>query len=208
MNRAEGLGSYATPTLFEASPVVRPLPPRIAPLYRPLQLHGPTYPVSAQPGDNLAVHLALAEAPAGSVLVVKTGAEVERGFWGEIMTEAALARGIRGLVTDGAVRDTRALRRLEFPVFCAGVAIRGTTKNDRGLLNQPVVLGEVTIRPGDIIVGDDDGVVVVPADSALDVMEKAEARVRKETGFIERLRRGELTLDLLNLRNDEVRQNG
>src|SRR3954468_1341389 len=95
------LASFGAATLFEADRRVRAMRPGIAPLYRPILLCGPAFTVSAGPGDNLAVHLALAEAPAGSVLVVATGGELSKGFWGEVMTQAALARGIAGLVTDG-----------------------------------------------------------------------------------------------------------
>ncbi len=195
------LSSYTTPTLLESSSEVSALPPAVRPLFRPLQVVGPAYPVHSEAGDNLAVHLALAEVPPGHVLVVETGGAVEYGFWGEIMTEAAMARGVAGLVTDGAVRDTREIRQLRFPVFAAGVAIAGTIKQSRGRVNQPVVVGDCRIRPGDIVVGDDDGVVVVPAEAESDVIERAQARVDKENNLIQRLREGELTVDLLGLRD-------
>ena len=113
-----------------------------------------------------------------------------------------MARGVEGLVTDGAVRDTREIRLLRFPVFSAGVAITGTIKQSAGSVNQPVVIGNCRIRPGDIVVGDDDGVVVVPAEAESEVIERAQARVEKETRLIQRLRDGELTVDLLGLRLD------
>ena len=196
------LSSYATPTLLESSSEVSALPPSLRALFRPLQLVGPAFPVHSDAGDNLAVHLALAEVPPGHVLVVETGGAVKYGFWGEIMTEAALARGVAGLVTDGAVRDTREIRQLQFPVLCAGVAIAGTIKQSSGRVNQTVVIGNCQIRPGDIVVGDDDGVVVVPAEAESEVIEKAQARVDKENSLIQRLREGELTVDLLGLRPD------
>jgi 4-hydroxy-4-methyl-2-oxoglutarate aldolase len=191
---------YATPTLFEVSAEVKALPQRIAALYRPIKLFGPSYTVSAVPADNLAVHLALAEAPSESVLVVTIGEEIQHGFWGEVMTEAALARGVRGLVTDGAVRDSRAIREKAFPVFCAAVAVPGTSKKSAGILNQPIILGEVEVRPGDYIVGDDDGVVIIPAEAMAAVIGSARIRTEKEMLFIEKLRQGESTVDLLNLR--------
>lgn len=194
------LGKFGTPTLAEVSAEVLALSPTIAPLFRPIQLAGIAYPIQLGPRDNLAAHFAVAEAPSGSVLVIATGEEARVGFWGEVLTEAAIARGIRGLVTDGAVRDVRAIRDRSFPVFCAGVAIPGTAKNFAGLLNQPVSMGDVTIRPGDLILGDDDGVVAVRRDVAPDVLEKAKARTVKEMAFIKRLRDGELTIDLYDLR--------
>jgi 4-hydroxy-4-methyl-2-oxoglutarate aldolase len=123
----EQLASFATPTLYEVSDAVQAMLPMIAPLFRPIRLAGRAYPVLAGYGDNLAVHRALVDAPAGAVLVVVKGGDTQHGFWGDITMEAALARNIRGLVTDGAVRDTRALRTRQFPVYCAGVAIAGTT---------------------------------------------------------------------------------
>ncbi len=194
------LGKFGTPTLAEVSTEVVALSPTIAPLFRPIQLAGVVYAVQLGPQDNLGAHFAVAEAPAGSVLVITTGREVRVGFWGEVLTEAALARGIRGLVTDGAVRDVRAIRERPFPVFCAGVAIPGTVKKSAGRLNEPVTVGDVTIRSGDLILGDDDGVVVVPRDAASYVLERAKARTEKEIAFIKRLREGELTIDLYDLR--------
>lgn len=194
------LASFGAATLFEADRRVRAMAPEIAALYRPILLCGPAFTVSAVPGDNLAVHHALAEAPGGSVLVVSTGGELRKGFWGEVMTEAALARGIAGLVTDGAVRDIRAIRDLRFPVFSAGVAIPGTVKNMAGSRNTVMQIAGVLVEPGDIIVGDDDGVVVVPKDSVPEVRAAAEQRTHKEAGIIASLRQGELTVDLLKLR--------
>jgi 4-hydroxy-4-methyl-2-oxoglutarate aldolase len=200
LNLVAELGKFGTPTLAEVSPEALALSPTIAPLYRPIQLAGIAYPVLLGTKDNLAIHFAVAEAPPGSVLVAVTGREIHAGFWGEVLTEAARARDIRGLVTDGAVRDVRAIRDISFPVFCAGIAIPGTIKNFTGLLNEALALGDVTIRPGDFIIGDDDGVVVVRREAGSDVLEKAEARTAKELAFIKRLRDGELTIDLFDLR--------
>jgi len=194
------LATFATPTLYEVSEAVKAMAPTIAPLFRPIRLAGRAYPLLAGHGDNLAVHRALAEAPAGAVLVVVNGGDTRHGFWGEVMMEAALARDLAGLVTDGAVRDTQALRTRPFPVFCAGIAIAGTTKSIAGLLNHAVSIGGVIVQPGDFIVGDDDGVVVIPPQQAASVITLAQARVDKENTLIEQLRRGALTLDLLNLR--------
>jgi 4-hydroxy-4-methyl-2-oxoglutarate aldolase len=194
------LADFGAATLFEAYHDVQALLPNISPLYRPIHVCGPAYPVFAPAGDNLAIHYALAEAPAGSVLVVAAGGEIGKGLWGEVMTVSALARGIRGLVTDGAVRDVRAIRALNFPVFAAGVAIPGTVKQQAGVRNEPVEVGGAIIRPGDIVVGDDDGVVIIGQEAAQQALKAAEMRTRKETSMIQRLREGALTLDLLGLR--------
>jgi 4-hydroxy-4-methyl-2-oxoglutarate aldolase len=199
----EQLAQFATPTLFEASDRVAALAPAIKPLSIPINLSGFAYTVMAEPGDNAVVHWALAEAPPGSVLVAAIGGDILRAFWGEIMTEAAIARDIRGLVTDGAVRDSRAIRLVSFPVFCAGTAIVGPGKSRQGELGRPVVLGQTLIHTGDIIVGDDDGVVVIPQDEVQNVIERARERQDKENAVIERVRLGHLTVDLLNLRKNE-----
>jgi 4-hydroxy-4-methyl-2-oxoglutarate aldolase len=195
------LKDYATPTLFEVSAEVVALAPQIAPLFCPIHLCGPAFTVQTLAADNLPIHRALAEAPPGVVLVVATGGDTEHGFWGEIMLEAALAQGVRGLVIDGAVRDTQAIRSRGFPVFSQGIAIPGTDKRQPGELNTPVRIAGVVVHPGDWIVGDDDGVVVVPEDIAESVVIGAEARARKEADFIRLLRGGELTLDLLSIRH-------
>ena len=177
---AERLGKYESATLFEAHDAVYALSPKIVPLFRPISVSGPAYTVTALPGDNLAVHLAVERAPSGSVLVVTTDGNLDTGFWGEILTTAAQARGIRGLVTDGAVRDTRGIRALGFPVFSVGVAISGPGKKWPGVLGQPVIIGGVLVRPGDIVVGDDDGVVVVKPEAGEEVLRSEERRVGKE----------------------------
>ena len=194
------LTSYGTATLFEACPGVRALPNEIRPLFCPIELSGIAYPVRAPAGDNLAVHLALAEVSAGSVLVISTEGESRKGFWGEVMTEAALARGVAGLVTDGAVRDSKAIRGFRFPVFSRGIAIPGTTKLQEGSRNCAIELAGFQISPGDFVAGDDDGVVVIPKDLLEKVRKAAELRTRKETEFIGQLRKGALTIDLLGLR--------
>jgi 4-hydroxy-4-methyl-2-oxoglutarate aldolase len=135
------LADFGAATLFEASGDAQGLAPDISPLFRPIHVCGRAYPVFAPAGDNLAIHYALAEAPAGAVLVVAAGGEVRKGLWGEVMTASALARGIRGLVTDGAVRDVRAIRMLNFPLFAAGVAIPGTVKQQAGVCNESVEIG-------------------------------------------------------------------
>jgi 4-hydroxy-4-methyl-2-oxoglutarate aldolase len=203
LEMAQRLGGYAAPTLYEAAPRgVAALSPAIAPLYRPIEVYGIAYPVLAAPGDNMPHHLAVAEAPAGTVLVIATGSATGFGCWGDILMEAALARGIRGLITDGAVRDSRSIRERGFPIYSAGVAIPGTCKRWPGVLNQPVTIGGALVRPGDYIVGDDDGVVIIAPDVAEETLRGAQARVDKETAFTQRIRQGELTVDLFHLRGD------
>lgn len=186
-----------TATLHEASGQRGALPSAIKPISPAMRLAGPAFTVATPPGNNLWIHRALAAA-AGDVVVVVTSGHYEAGYWGDIMTVAALARGIVGLVIDGCVRDSEAIARLQFPVFARGLSIRGTRKDAdaAGFLQAPVTLGDVTVEPGDLVVGDADGVVVVSRASVTDVLEKARERERHEAEAIERLRKGETTLDI------------
>lgn len=197
----ERLGQYATPTLCEVSPSVHALAHSIAPLYRPIRLWGLAYPVMVRTGDNSAIHRAVSRAPSGSVIVVATGQDTLRGYWGEILMEAALARGIRGLVIDGGVRDTRAIRERLFPVFCGATSIAGTTKTGPGVFNQAIMITQVVVRPGDFVVGDDDGIVIVPPEITPQVLGAAEARVQKEAQIVQKIKEGVLTVDLFDLGN-------
>src|SRR5581483_8263277 len=145
------------------------------------------------------VHVAVARAPAGSVLVVDVGLQPELGYWGEVLTTAAEARGIAGLVIDGCVRDSAALEAHRFPVFATGVALRGATKTLPGAVGVPVVVGEVEVNPGDWVVGDRDGVVIVPGGALDDVIGAGRARATREARYFEQLRAGSTTLELLGL---------
>lgn len=186
-----------TATLHEASGQRGALPSGIKPISSTMRVAGPAFTVATPPGNNLWIHRALASA-AGEVLVVVTSQHYEAGYWGDIMTVAALARGIAGLVIDGCVRDSEAIARLQFPVFARGLSIRGTRKDPTalGFLQAPITLGDVTVEPGDLVVGDADGVVVISRASVTDVLEKARERERREAEVIERLRKGETTLDI------------
>ena len=162
-------------------------------------LAAPAYPVKCTPGDNLAIHVAVTRAPAGSALVVDVGPERELGYWGEVLTTAAEARGLVGLVIDGCVRDVAALEAHAFPVFSTGLALRGATKQSRGTIGGQALVGEVTVRRGDWIVGDRDGVVAVPGPSLDAVIVAGETRAGKEAGYFAALRDGATTVELLGL---------
>src|SRR6476469_42971 len=133
---------------------------RIRPAWTGAALAAPAYPVRCTPGDNLAIHVGVARAPAGAALVVDVGDERELGYWGEVLTTAAESRGVAGLVIDGCVRDVAALAAHAFPVFSTGVALPGATKNRAGAINRSATVGDVEVHPGDWVVGDGDGVVV------------------------------------------------
>jgi 4-hydroxy-4-methyl-2-oxoglutarate aldolase len=162
-------------------------------------LAAPSYPVRCTPGDNLAIHVGVARAPAGSALVVDVGDVRELGYWGEVLTTAAESRGLVGLVIDGCVRDVAALRAHGFPVFSSGLALPGATKQQPGAVDAPAVVGDVDVAPGDWVVGDADGVVVIPGATLQDVLAAGRARAERERGYFESLRGGATTLDLLDL---------
>ncbi|MDE3085800.1 MAG: RraA family protein [Acidobacteriota bacterium] len=189
-----GLGSA---TLGESGG--EPLPPRIRAVWGGARLAAPAFPVRCTPGDNLAVHVAVTLAPAGSALVVDVGDVAERGYWGEVLTTAAEARGLAGLVIDGGVRDTAALEAHGFPVFAATVALRGASKVAAGTAGIGTDVAGVRVEAGDWVVGDADGVVVVAAGSLGDVIGRAEARAEKEEGLFGALRRSATTVELLGL---------
>lgn len=186
-------------TVYEAAGAEGALDPAIAPVWPGARVCGPALPVQCSPGDNLAVHLALEAAEPGVVLVVDANAHLA-GYCGEVLAVAAQARGVLGLVVDGGVRDSDALERLRFPVFARGRSIARTVKHEPGRVGQPVVAGGVLVRPGDVVVADADGVAVVRAERLREVLDASRARVAREEGVMERLRGGELTLDLLGLR--------
>jgi 4-hydroxy-4-methyl-2-oxoglutarate aldolase len=159
---------------------------------------GPAYTVRGSGGDNLALHRAVVAAPPSHVVV----ADVEgaaHGHWGEILAVAAQQRGILGLVIDGGVRDRDRLRALDFPVFSRHDSIRGTRKDVAGGLGVPIRLGGVPVRTGDLVVGDTDGVVVVPSERVPAVLEEADRRVAREHDILAALRDGRTTLDLYGL---------
>lgn len=172
---------------------------RLKPAWPGAAIAAPAYPVGCTPGDNLAVHVAVTTAPRGSVLVVDVGRVPDRGYWGEVLTTAAEAAGLAGLVLDGGVRDVAALEAHGFPVFSATVALTGATKDKRGTVGAPVKVGGVTVALGDWVVGDVDGVTVVPAGMLAAVRAAGVARAAKEAGFFTALREGQTTVQLLGL---------
>ncbi|MHB1518797.1 MAG: RraA family protein [Acidimicrobiales bacterium] len=184
-------------TLGESGAVI--LPPRIRPVWRGASIAAPVVPVRCSPGDNLAIHVAVATAPPGSALVVDVGDVGERGYWGEVLTTAAQARLLAGLVIDGGVRDVGALESLQFPVFSSTVALRGATKRARGSVGGAVTVAGVVVSEGDWVVGDVDGVVIIARADLDGVMEAARTRSAKEIGYFGSLRSGTTTVELLDL---------
>ncbi len=172
---------------------------RVKPAWPGARIAAPAVPVRCTPGDNLAIHVAVATAAPGHVLVVDVGDVPERGYWGEVLTTGAESRGLSGLVIDGGVRDVDAIAAHGFPVFSAAVALRGATKQSPGTVGVPVVVGGVSVAAGDWVVGDADGVTVVSGASLTTVVEAGRARAAKEKAMFEALRNGSTTMELLGL---------
>ena len=194
------LKRLGTATIHEAQGQRGAVDPRIAPLDPSMRLAGPALTVDIRPGDNLMIHYALTKARPGDVLVVDAKAFVDAGPWGDVLTFAAQQIGIAGLVIDGAVRDASQIVEMGFPVFCRGLSIRGTNKHQPGKLNLPLILGGAAVRPGDIVVGDRDGLVIVAADEVPEVIAASAAREQKEAQMRERLAQGATMVELLGLR--------
>lgn len=196
---------FPSATLHEAAGRIGALPARIKPAYPGAELIGPAFTVSAPTGDNLWIHHAVATARAGDVLVVETGFDVsdedQYGYWGEILSEAAKARGLGGLVIDGGVRDVIQLAQTGFPVFGAAVSLRGTIKDPSagGSIGETVQIGSVRVSPGDLVKGDADGVVVLERHMAAAAADLSRKREDYERTIIEQLRAGRTTLELYSL---------
>jgi 4-hydroxy-4-methyl-2-oxoglutarate aldolase len=190
------LSYFDTATVHEASGGKGALSSDIKPVDPKSRLCGPALTVAGRPGDNLMLHKAIYVAGKGDVLVVTVGGFVEAGPWGEIMTVAAQVRGIAGLVIDGSIRDSIAIQELGFPAFSKGLSIKGTTKDSLGTINHPVVIGGVRVHPGDVVLGDADGVVVVSQKDLAEVLEKCKLRKEKEERIKKELQMGKSTLEL------------
>lgn len=196
-----GLEGIDAATVHEAYGRRGALPASIKPVDPRFRICAPAFTVDCPPGDNLWIHHAVYAASPGDVLVVDTGGGLEWGYWGEILSVAAAARGLAGIVIDGGVRDIDRLVEVGLPVFASNVSIRGTVKVpiSDGRLGEPVSLGTTLVRSGDIIVGDRDGLVSVAASEVSDVGAAARERIAKEEDVIARLQRGETTLAIYEL---------
>lgn len=192
---------FGTATLHEAAGRVGALPSNIKAVIAGLRLCGPAFTVHGPGYDNLWIHRALYAANPGDILVVATGQALEAGYWGQILNEAAMVRRLGGIVIEGGVRDSCVLARQPFPVFSAGICIVGTGKDQgaAGWLNAPVRIGNIVVQPGDLICGDDDGVVAIAKDQVADTLTASAAREADEARKIERIKAGERTVDLYEL---------
>ena len=201
----EAAAALGAATLHEAAGRIGALPAAIRPVRPGMRVAGPALTVRSPSGDNLWLHRAIYRARPGEVIVCDVGDEPEYGYWGEVMVLASVVRGVAGLVISGGVRDSDRFDAYAFPAFSATVSIRGTGKDPAGdgAVGVPIRIGEVDIRPGDLVVGDADGVVVLPAELASRAVSAGRDRERKEQDVFARLRAGETTIDIYDLPREE-----
>lgn len=194
------LACQAASTIYEAAGRIGAMSGAIRPIGDGMRVCGPALPVRCQPADNLTLHAAVALAEPGEVIVADVGGFTEAGHWGEVLTVSAQCRGVAGLVINGSVRDVEAAQRRAFPIFAGGVSMKATVKEVLGTIGQPIFCGGATVRLGDIVIADDDGVLVLPRELAAEALQASIGRETAEAEVMRRLETGELTLDILGFR--------